>query len=96
MDQKRKLLSYISSELELPGFPAYGKTLIEILGHDRVLVENHVGIIAYADNLIRVRALDGIVEIHGFELSICCMSRFQLVIRGNIEKILLLKGERMH
>ena len=60
------------------------KTLIELYGNERVLIEEHRGILAYGDEEIRVGTSFGCVVIEGLELRLCCMSRSQLVIRGRI------------
>ena len=60
------------------------RTLVELYGNERVLIEEHRGILAYGDEEIRVGASFGCVIIDGLELRLCCMSRSQLVIRGRI------------
>lgn len=60
------------------------KTLIELYGNERVLIEEHRGILAYADEEIRVGTSFGVAVVEGLELRLCCMSRSQLVIRGRI------------
>ncbi len=60
------------------------KTLVELYGSERVLIEEHRGILAYGDDEIRVGTSFGVAVIQGMELRLCCMSRSQLVIRGRI------------
>lgn len=60
------------------------KTLVELYGSERVLIEEHWGIRSYGDEEIRVGASFGALVIEGLELRLCCMSRSQLVIRGRI------------
>ena len=60
------------------------RTLAEIYGKDRVLVEQHRGIIGYGTDCIRIEATYGILVVEGEELRLCCMSRSQVVIRGRI------------
>ena len=60
------------------------KTLVELYGNERVLIEEHRGILAYGDEEIRVGTSFGVAVIQGMELWLCCMSRSQLVIRGRI------------
>ena len=60
------------------------KTLVELYGNERVLIEEHRGILAYGDDEIRVGTSFGVAVIQGMELRLCCMSRSQLVIRGRI------------
>lgn len=60
------------------------KTLVELYGNERVLIEEHRGILGYGDDAIRVGTSFGALVIEGTELRLCCMSRSQLVIRGRI------------
>ena len=60
------------------------KTLVELYGNERVLIEEHRGILAYGDEIIKVGTSYGAAVIEGMELRLCCMSRSQLVIRGRI------------
>ena len=60
------------------------KTLVELYGNERVLIEEHRGILGYGDAQIRVGTSFGALVIEGTELRLCCMSRSQLVIRGRI------------
>lgn len=60
------------------------RTLVELYGNERVLVEQHRGILGYGSECIRVGTSFGSLTIEGLELRLCCMSRSQLVIRGRI------------
>lgn len=60
------------------------RTLVELYGNERVLIEEHRGILSYGDEEIRVGTSFGAAVIQGSELRLCCMSRSQLVIRGRI------------
>lgn len=60
------------------------RTLAEIYGTERVLVEQHKGIVSYGSQVIRVGATYGFLVVEGEDLRLCCMSRAQLVIRGKI------------
>ena len=60
------------------------RTLVELYGNERVLVEQHRGILRYGSECIRIGTSFGSLVIEGLELRLCCMSRSQLVIRGRI------------
>lgn len=78
----------VRSRTEEAGFGG-GVTLVEVLGTGRVLVEHHKGILGYGDEEIIVGATFGLVCIRGKELRLCCMSREQLFIAGQIREIAL-------
>lgn len=61
------------------------RTLVEIYGCDRILVEHHRGILGYGTQCIRIAATYGELVVEGEDLRLCCMSRSQLVIRGRIQ-----------
>jgi sporulation protein YqfC len=63
------------------------KTLLELYGMDRVLIQEHRGILAYGTESIRVGTSYGVAVIEGLELRVCCMSRTQIVIRGKIGSV---------
>ena len=63
------------------------RTLAEVYGTDRVLVEQHRGIRGYSTEQIRIGATFGLLVVEGEDLRLCCMSRSQLVIRGTIRQL---------
>lgn len=65
------------------------RTLLELYGQERLLVEQHRGILRYGDDCIRIAATFGTLVVEGTELRLCCMSRSQLVIRGRLRAIRL-------
>lgn len=79
-------------ELEQETLP--GRSIIEICGDDRVLIENHRGVRAYGTEEIRIRTTFGCVSIQGACLELGKMSRQQLVIRGKIDHVCLNRGAR--
>ena len=60
------------------------RTLVEIYGQERLLVEHHRGIVSYGNECIRIKATFGELVVEGADLRLCCMSRSQLVIRGRL------------
>lgn len=61
------------------------RTLAEVYGQERVLIEQHRGILSYGTECIRIGTTYGQLAVEGDGLRICCMSRSQLVIRGRIQ-----------
>lgn len=64
-------------------------TLIEILETRRLLIEYHRGIQSYGTEEILVGTTFGRVRVTGNALRLCCMSREQLFIAGQIREIQL-------
>ena len=65
------------------------RTLTEIYGCDRLLVEHHRGILGYGAECIRIAATYGALVVEGDDLRLCCMSRSQLVIRGRLKSVMM-------
>ena len=63
------------------------RTLTELYGSERLLVEQHRGILGYGTECIRIDATFGVLVVEGADLRLCCMSRSQLVIRGKLQAI---------
>ena len=60
------------------------RTLAEVYGTERLLIEQHKGIVSYGAEVIRVGTTYGFLVVEGQDLRLCCMSRAQLVIHGKI------------
>ena len=71
----------------LPGVP-----LLELAGSNRVMIENHLGIVAYSDLKICVRTQKCTYTVLGSGLTVTYMSRCQMVICGRIDTIHLERG----
>ena len=78
--------------LDLPDEPVPGRTVVEIAGCERVLIEKHYGVIEYGQQLISVRVTFGVVRVSGSCLELTQMTRSQLVVSGQIHGLLLERG----
>lgn len=74
---------------DLTGEPLAGQPLVELCGTDRLLVENHRGLLEYTRELIRVRVCFGEICVLGQEMHLANMTRPQLVICGKIQQVSL-------
>lgn len=74
----------------LPGVP-----IIEICDRERVLIENHRGIIGYGCDMIQIKVRYGCICIHGNRLKMSRMSKTKLVITGVIDGVTL-QGREVH
>lgn len=62
--------------------PGSKKLLVEVVGNNSLLVENHQGIALYNAEKVVVKSKDGLVEIEGCMLKIKKISNEQLWVRG--------------
>lgn len=92
MEYRRRLLDRLTLAVDLPGEVMPAQPLIEIVGENRVLIENHLGIKGYNCCDINVKVKYGRVEVHGKNLSIEHVTKHQLVITGVIGNVSLVRG----
>lgn len=71
------------------------RTIIEIAGDQRILIENHCGVVTYGKEMIVVKVKYGSVSIAGSGLDIANMTKEQLVIFGTIQSITLHRREKL-
>ena len=89
-DKRGRRLGQTADSLELELF----QTIVELTGYQRVLIENHRGVISYGKEKIIVKVRYGSVLICGCNLEIVHMTREQLVILGNIQNVTLHRRDR--
>lgn len=82
-----KLSSNLPLKLDLSAEVLPAQTLVEIFGTQRVVIENHKGVVQYDNCQICVKKQKGFITVSGKRLNIARMSREQLVIVGCIESV---------
>lgn len=86
------IIRRIADAADLGGEVLPGVPLVEVMGHDRVLVENHCGITAYSNEEICIKVKFGSVQVTGCHLTIARMTVAQLIIVGEIRSVQLYRG----
>ncbi|MBE6934659.1 MAG: hypothetical protein E7462_06410 [Ruminococcaceae bacterium] len=92
MNKSSKLFHRLTLAADLPDEPIPGCPLVEIIGQERVLIENHLGVKEYGDDFVRVGVKFGFVCVVGRHLELARMTKEQLIISGYIESVQLNKG----
>lgn len=87
--KKHSFVNRFVDQADLPGESLPMQSLVEICGHNRVLIENHKGVTEYSRETIGVGVRFGTVFVTGKDLRLCQMSKSQLVISGSIESVQL-------
>lgn len=90
--KRNEIFNKLSLSLDLPAESAPGQSVVEMVGHSRVIVDNHCGLMAYSDSEICIKVKFGSIRICGTKLRIVKMSDHNLVICGCIDSILANKG----
>lgn len=93
MEEKKGLLQRLleSGGLEEETIP--GQSVVELLGDNRVLVENHRRIIEYDLTRICLQLNFGTIVIVGCNLRLRAMTGRKLLITGKIQQIELCRGK---
>ena len=94
MKDKKGILQQIldSSGLEEECIP--GQSVLELLGDNRILIENHRQIIAYELSHIWIRVSFGTIQIFGCNLQLRAMTGRKLLITGKIDRIDICRGKK--
>ena len=92
MGKRKSIFERISFAADLPDEPIPRLPLVEIAGGRRVLIENHLGVVAYESERICVKVTYGTVCVCGNNLELARMIRGQLVITGKIRSVELNGG----
>ena len=64
--------------------------IVELVGQNRLLIENHQGVLSYSISKIQIKVNYGCVTVAGENLQLMEMSRVKLVICGRIDSLELL------
>lgn len=94
MKNRDSWMQRLTEGMELDQEPLPGRSIIEICGDSRVLIENHRGVRIYGREEICIRTSFGEVSIRGCGLELSKMTRQQLVVRGRIDGACLKRGAR--
>lgn len=93
MKKRSSMLGILAQATDLPRELLPGMPLVELTGRERILVENHRGILEYGQERILIRVSFGMVDITGRCLRITRMGKDSLVAIGQITGLSLRGGE---
>lgn len=83
----RRKARKIDEILEIPTELSTDNPKITVIGFEKMLVENHKGVLEYQDYFVRLNTFIGIININGFNLNLEEMNTDDLIITGQIEGI---------
>lgn len=81
-----RLVSDIAERLDMPP-EALGEPKLTVIGHSRLLIENHRGLLEYGSEHICVAVRRGRINIEGCGLSVSAMNKCELIINGKIQSL---------
>ena len=88
-----KMFGWLMTQFDLPSELPPGKSLVELIEDNHLLVENHFGVRSYGTNHIQIKTSYGELSVKGTNLELACMSKQQLVITGCFQQISLFRGK---
>ena len=84
-----KVRSKLADELEMPDDVMSNNFDIRIQGNKRVIIENHVGVLIYENDLINIKTKIHNIIIKGDKLKIGEITDFYIIVNGQIKEILI-------
>ena len=85
--RKHRLSEKINNALEIPKELSEEQTKISIIGFNEMLIENYKGILEYEEFYIKIKTVQGNVNINGFNLSLEQITEDDICVKGKIENI---------
>jgi len=82
-----KIRSKLADELEMPDNVVSNNFDIRIQGNKRVIIENHVGVLIYENDIIHIKTKIQNIVIKGDKLKIGEITDFYIIVNGEIKEI---------
>ncbi len=84
--------SKIADDLEIPNNAFSDNFDLRLHGNNKVIIENHLGIIVYENDLVEVKTMEQNIIIKGTKFKIEEINDYKVIVKGNIEEIIFKKG----
>jgi len=80
--------SSLADELEIPNNALSDNFDLKMHGNKKVIIENHLGIKIYEDNMVCVKTNDQDITIRGTKFKIEEINNDKVIVKGNIKEII--------
>jgi sporulation protein YqfC len=87
MDIKQRF----SDALDIPEEIVLDVPVIKIVSNNKIIIENHKGIIEYSKTTVRINSKIGIVALKGEDFVIKYITQDEIILEGEIEVIEFIK-----
>ncbi len=85
--RRRKRLVQGARIAGLPEEVLFGVPKVVLVGRERMLIENHKGIVEYGGERVRVRTDCGLLMVEGSELVLDHLGQSDLLVQGKIARL---------
>lgn len=93
MSKFNNLRSKLADELEIPNNALSDNFDLRMHGNKKVIIENHLGLKIYEDNMLSVKTNDIDIIIKGAKFKIEEINNYKVIVKGNIKEIIFNKKE---
>ncbi len=87
-DRKKRVQQGVADILDIPQDTMLNLPKVTMVGNSQVLIENHLGVIEYCPEKLRIGVSFGEIEITGKDLLLKNIFSDELSLKGHIESVL--------
>jgi sporulation protein YqfC len=88
MSKFNNLRSKLADELEIPNNALSDNFELRMHGNKKVIIENHLGIKVYDENMVCIKTNDQDITIKGLKFKIEEINNYKVIVKGNIKEII--------
>ena len=93
MSRYNNFRSKLADELEIPNNALSDNFELRMHGSKKIIIENHMGLTVYDDNMVTVKTKDQDITIRGSKFKIEEINNYKVIVKGIIKDIILSKKE---
>ena len=93
MSRYNNFRSKLADELEIPNNALSDNFELLMHGSKKIIIENHMGLTVYDDNMVTVKTKDQDITIRGSKFKIEEINNYKVIVKGIIKDIILSKKE---
>ncbi len=93
MSRYNNFRSKLADELEIPNNALSDNFELRMHGSKKIIIENHMGLTVYDDNMVTVKTKDQDITIRGSKFKIEEINNYKVIVKGIIKEIILSKKE---
>ena len=93
MSRFNNFRSKLADELEIPNNALSDNFELRMHGSKKVIIENHLGLTVYDENMVGIKTKDQGITIRGSKFKIEEINNYKVIVKGIIKEIILSKKE---